>query len=112
MTERAASPDRWKQLEEILAGRVTLALDEEEWAGCVAEATRRIEAEEPPGYIDADKQETLIPVCFAISSNGAHDKAGASNGEQIEGAAENQIHRMTDAPRNQHQHRRNYQRNL
>jgi len=45
------------QLEEILAGRVTSSLSPEEWAECVAEANRRIEAQEPPGYMDADKQD-------------------------------------------------------
>ena len=42
-----------EQLEEILAGRVTSPLAREEWDECVAEAKRRIEAEEPPGYMDA-----------------------------------------------------------
>lgn len=36
-----------EQLQEILAGRVTLPLDPEVWTECVAEANRRIEAEEP-----------------------------------------------------------------
>jgi hypothetical protein len=50
-----------EQLEEILAGRVTSRLDDGEWTECVAEANRRIEAEEPPGYMDADKQESDLP---------------------------------------------------
>ena len=50
-----------EQLEEILAGRVTSPLAPEEWAECVAEANRRIEAEEPPGYMDADKQDGDLP---------------------------------------------------
>jgi hypothetical protein len=50
-----------EQLEELLAGRVTSALDHEEWTNCVAEANRRIEAEEPPGYRDADKQDNGTP---------------------------------------------------
>lgn len=50
-----------EQLEEILTGRVTSSLSPEEWAECVAEAKRRIEAEEPPGYMDADKQEGDLP---------------------------------------------------
>jgi hypothetical protein len=50
-----------EQLEEILAGRVTPSLSHEEWAECVAEAKRRIEAEEPPGYMDADKQDGELP---------------------------------------------------
>lgn len=49
------------QLEEILAGRVTSPLAREEWDECVAEARRRIEAEEPPGYMDADKQDGDLP---------------------------------------------------
>jgi hypothetical protein len=49
------------QLEELLAGRVTQPLNPEEWAECVAEATRRIEAEEPPGYKDVDKQDGDSP---------------------------------------------------
>jgi PIN like domain len=50
-----------EQLEEILAGRVTSPLSPEEWADCVAEANHRIEAEEPPGYMDADKQDGDLP---------------------------------------------------
>jgi hypothetical protein len=50
-----------EQLEEILAGRVTESLLPEEWDECVAEANRRIEAEEPPGYMDADKQDGDLP---------------------------------------------------
>ena len=50
-----------EQLEEILTGRVTSSLSPEEWAECVAEAKRRIEAEEPPGYMDADKQDGDLP---------------------------------------------------
>ena len=50
-----------EQLEEILAGRVTSSLAPEEWDECVAEANRRIEAEEPPGYMDADKQDGDLP---------------------------------------------------
>jgi hypothetical protein len=49
-----------EQLEKILAGRVT-PLSPEEWAECVAEAKHRIEAEEPPGYMDADKQDGDLP---------------------------------------------------
>ena len=50
-----------EQLEEILAGRVTSPLAREEWDECVAEAKRRIEAEEPPGYMDANKQDSDLP---------------------------------------------------
>lgn len=50
-----------EQLEKILAGHVTSPLDRDEWEECVAEASRRIEAREPPGYIDADKQEGDLP---------------------------------------------------
>lgn len=50
-----------EQLEELLAGRVTSPLDHEEWTECVAEANRRIEAEEPPGFRDADKQDNDSP---------------------------------------------------
>lgn len=50
-----------EQLEEILTGRVTSSLSPEEWNECVAEAKRRIDAEEPPGYMDADKQEGDLP---------------------------------------------------
>ncbi|WP_214107844.1 PIN-like domain-containing protein [Acrocarpospora catenulata] len=58
--ERSGDPIL-NQLEELLAGRVTSAPNEEEWAQCLAEATRRIEAEEPPGYKDADKQDGDSP---------------------------------------------------
>jgi len=50
-----------EQLEELLAGRITSPLDHEEWTQCVTEANRRIEAEEPPGYKDADKQDSDSP---------------------------------------------------
>jgi hypothetical protein len=49
------------QLEEILAGRVTLPLGEKEQADCIAEANRRIEADEPPGYLDDDKNDSDLP---------------------------------------------------
>jgi hypothetical protein len=49
------------QLQEILDGRVTSPLSEDEWADCVAEANRRIEAEQPPGYLDADKLDRGLP---------------------------------------------------
>ena len=47
-SRHAARPcDFQEQLEEILAGRVTSSLSPEERAECIAEASRRIEAEEP-----------------------------------------------------------------
>ena len=49
------------QLEELLAGRVTVPLDQEEWTGCITEANRRIDSEEPPGYLDADKGGSDLP---------------------------------------------------
>jgi PIN like domain len=49
------------QLEELVAGRVTSSLNEAELAGCIAEANRRIDAEEPPGYKDADKLDNDLP---------------------------------------------------
>ena len=49
------------QLERLLDGRVTTALAEEDWKSCVAEGHRRVEAEEPPGYKDAAKQEGDVP---------------------------------------------------
>lgn len=58
--ERAADPIL-AQLEEILEGRVTPPLKEDEWASCIEEAKRRIEAEEPPGYLDAHKQDSDLP---------------------------------------------------
>ncbi|VVJ21193.1 Uncharacterised protein [Amycolatopsis camponoti] len=50
-----------EQLEELLAGRITPRLDADEWTECVAEANRRIENEEPPGYKDAGKQDNDTP---------------------------------------------------
>jgi hypothetical protein len=49
------------QLERLLDGRVTSALGQEEWQECVVEGNRRAEAEEPPGYKDAAKQESELP---------------------------------------------------
>lgn len=46
------------QLERMLDGRVTNALAHEEWEECIVEGNRRAEAEEPPGYKDAAKQES------------------------------------------------------
>lgn len=64
--ERSADPILI-QLEEILQGRITLPLDQQEWADCIAEAGRRIEAEEPPGYMDVEKQDS------ELSEGGAGD---------------------------------------
>lgn len=50
-----------EQLEEILAGHVTSPLDPDERGECLAEASRRIEEKEPPGYVDAEKQEGDLP---------------------------------------------------
>src|SRR5271165_2499042 len=50
--ERSGDPIL-EQLEEILAGRVTSPLAPEERTECIAEASRRIEDDEPPGYVDA-----------------------------------------------------------
>jgi hypothetical protein len=50
-----------EQLDEILAGRVTTSLSSEEWAECVAEGNRRIKADEPPGYMDAGKEDGDLP---------------------------------------------------
>jgi PIN like domain len=55
------------QLQEILEGRVTSPLSVEEWNECVAEANRRIEAEQPPGYLDMDKLDS------ALAEGGAGD---------------------------------------
>lgn len=46
-----------EQLEELLAGRVTSPLSHEEWTECVEEANRRIDADKPPGYLDAGKND-------------------------------------------------------
>jgi len=58
--ERAMDPvlDR---LDELLAGRVTLPLGQEEWTACIAEANRRIDSEDPPGYLDAGKGDSDLP---------------------------------------------------
>jgi hypothetical protein len=49
------------QFERLLDGRVTSALPEKEWEECVVEGNRRAEAEEPPGYKDAAKQDSEVP---------------------------------------------------
>lgn len=49
------------KLETLLNGRVTAALTDEEWRRCVAEGHRRVVAEEPPGYRDAEKQDGEAP---------------------------------------------------
>jgi predicted nucleic acid-binding protein len=50
-----------EQLEQLLEGRVTSALDADEWERCLAEGHRRVEAEEPPGYRDAAKADGEMP---------------------------------------------------
>jgi rRNA-processing protein FCF1 len=50
-----------EQLEGLLAGRVTPPMAADEWTECLAEANRRIENEEPPGYKDAAKQDNDTP---------------------------------------------------
>lgn len=49
------------QLEALLAGRVTAPLDPQEWEDCLTEANRRVDAEEPPGYRDAEKRASESP---------------------------------------------------
>jgi hypothetical protein len=49
------------QLETLLAGRVTEPLDPQEWEACISEANRRVDAEEPPGYRDAEKRANESP---------------------------------------------------
>jgi hypothetical protein len=66
------------QLQEILEGRVTLPLSEGEWAECVAEGNRRIEAEQPPGYLDTDE----------LASGPPEGGAGAQAGERAEESEE------------------------
>ena len=40
---------------------MTDSLSDDDWAACVVEGNRRAEAEEPPGYRDAGKQESELP---------------------------------------------------
>ncbi|MEU4391835.1 PIN-like domain-containing protein [Kribbella sp. NPDC023855] len=49
------------RLERLLDGSVTPELDKETWDICVAEGQRRVEAGEPPGYLDAVKDESSLP---------------------------------------------------
>jgi hypothetical protein len=49
------------QLAALVEGRVTQTPAQEEWDECLAEAARRIGAEEPPGYMDADKEGDDVP---------------------------------------------------
>jgi predicted nucleic acid-binding protein len=49
------------ELEKLLAGRVTDALDQETWNTCLVEAERRIQEELPPGYRDAAKEDSDPP---------------------------------------------------
>lgn len=54
--------DRYlSRLESLLSGKVTPPLPEEEWESCVQEGRRRVTAEEPPGYLDADKEGSDRP---------------------------------------------------
>jgi hypothetical protein len=55
--ERSGDPIL-EQLEELLAGKVTPPLTDDLHAECIAEANRRIENEQPPGYKDAHKEDT------------------------------------------------------
>jgi predicted nucleic acid-binding protein len=49
------------QLAALVEGRVTQAPTQEEWDECLAEAARRIDAEEPPGYKDVEKEGDDVP---------------------------------------------------
>ena len=59
----AATPeaDDWilRRLTVMLEGRVLLRPDQTEWDAWVAEGTRRVEEQVPPGYKDAEKQNIL-----------------------------------------------------
>jgi hypothetical protein len=47
-----------ERLESLLQGRVTERLEDDEWKGCLIEAQRRIELKVPPGFLDAEKEES------------------------------------------------------
>lgn len=57
-----SSGDRFLlRLESLLRDKVTPLLPTNEWESCVQEGRRRVEAEEPPGYLDADKEGSDRP---------------------------------------------------
>jgi hypothetical protein len=50
-----------EQLEVLLSGKVSSPLEPAEWDKCVQEGRRRVDALEPPGYLDSDKVDSEIP---------------------------------------------------
>lgn len=50
-----------RDLEPLLAGRIGPPPDPEEQRAGIKEGNRRVEAQEPPGYCDADKTESDLP---------------------------------------------------
>lgn len=54
-----SSGDRFiDRIATLVEGRVTARPDDEEWEQCVIEGKRRVDAEEPPGYMDKEKEES------------------------------------------------------
>ncbi len=49
------------RLEALLEGRVTAPLERSEWDQAVTEGRRRVAAKEPPGYKDAEKDDSAVP---------------------------------------------------
>jgi hypothetical protein len=47
-----------QRLEAIVEGRVGAAFDDDTWAEAIAEGTRRVQEQLPPGYMDDDKLES------------------------------------------------------
>lgn len=61
-TDAADSEDPiLEHLENILAGHVTSPLEADEYDACITEGIRRAKAKEPPGYMDAEKQDNGLP---------------------------------------------------
>lgn len=55
----ALAGDRYiERIAVLLEGRVTPRLPDAEWEQCVIEGKRRVAEEEPPGYLDAQKEES------------------------------------------------------
>lgn len=51
--------DRYiERIAALVEGRVTHRLSDQEWEQCVIEGKRRVAEEEPPGYLDAQKEES------------------------------------------------------
>ncbi len=54
--------------------------------------------------IHSNQQESFVPGCFTVGNNKSHNEGRADNREQVERAAEDKVHRVSDCPGRNHKH--------